>query len=212
LLYANTLTSDAQAQLDSKATTTALALKADQATTYTKTEVNTSLALKANQSTTYTKTETDTLLSYKADGVQVVTWLSGKAGLSTVDGKASSYNPSFSGQISLDSAYCIRYDVTSSYGACHTHPIAHNFYVQTGNLRGTTTPLLTIGAQGVTANSANITNELKVGKYVKSKPVLLQATHQTTVTYVALNPLHFTSFLDTYGTWNNTTCKFYMPC
>ena len=37
----------------------ALALKADQITTYTKTAVDASLAFKANQATTYTKTETD---------------------------------------------------------------------------------------------------------------------------------------------------------
>ena len=47
-----------QAQLD---------LKADQATTYTKTENNTLLDAKANQATTYTKTEVDTSLATKAN-------------------------------------------------------------------------------------------------------------------------------------------------
>ena len=44
-----------------------LLLKANQATTYTKTEVDNSLSLKANQSTTYTKTEVDSSLSLKAN-------------------------------------------------------------------------------------------------------------------------------------------------
>lgn len=44
-----------------------LALKANQATTYTKTEVDSSLALKANQSTTYTKTEVNDRLLLKAN-------------------------------------------------------------------------------------------------------------------------------------------------
>ncbi|MFM7981286.1 MAG: hypothetical protein ACKPKO_18420, partial [Candidatus Fonsibacter sp.] len=46
---------------------TALTLKANQSTTYTKTEVDTALTLKANQSTTYTKTEVDTALALKAN-------------------------------------------------------------------------------------------------------------------------------------------------
>lgn len=45
--------------------TNSLALKANQSTTYTKTEVDTSLATKANQNTTYTKTEVDNSLSLK---------------------------------------------------------------------------------------------------------------------------------------------------
>ena len=44
----------------------ALELKADTATTYTKTEVDNSLLLKANQSTTYTKTEVDNNLALNA--------------------------------------------------------------------------------------------------------------------------------------------------
>lgn len=44
---------------------TQLALKANQSTTYTKTETDTLLTSKANQSTTYTKTEVDTALSGK---------------------------------------------------------------------------------------------------------------------------------------------------
>ena len=46
-----------QIQLDSKA---------NQSTTYTKTEVDNKLVLKANQSTTYSKTEVDTSLALKA--------------------------------------------------------------------------------------------------------------------------------------------------
>ena len=44
---------------------TQLALKANQSTTYTKTETDTLLTAKANQSTTYTKTEVDTALAGK---------------------------------------------------------------------------------------------------------------------------------------------------
>jgi hypothetical protein len=51
-------TSDANKPI-SIAAAAALALKADKATTYTKTEVDTAVGLKANQTTTYTKTETD---------------------------------------------------------------------------------------------------------------------------------------------------------
>ena len=54
--------------------TTALGTKANQSTTYTKTEVDTALNLKANQSTTYTKTEVDTaltgLITFPTTGVQ----------------------------------------------------------------------------------------------------------------------------------------------
>lgn len=71
---------DLSAYYTSAQVNSALALKADKSTTYTKTEtdnllsskanttdVNTALALKANQSTTYTKTETDNFLSQKLD-------------------------------------------------------------------------------------------------------------------------------------------------
>ena len=44
-----------------------LALKANQATTYTKTEVDNNLALKANQATTYTQTEVDSNLVLKTN-------------------------------------------------------------------------------------------------------------------------------------------------
>ena len=47
--------------------------KADESTTYTKTEVDTALSAKANQSTTYTKTEVDTALGAKADSSDVYT-------------------------------------------------------------------------------------------------------------------------------------------
>ena len=42
-------------------------MKANKATTYTKTEVGGQLTLKANQATTYTKTEVDNSLLLKAD-------------------------------------------------------------------------------------------------------------------------------------------------
>ncbi|MFM7981089.1 MAG: hypothetical protein ACKPKO_17400, partial [Candidatus Fonsibacter sp.] len=48
-----------------------LALKANQLTTYTKTEVDTALGLKANQSSTYTKADADGLLSPKSDNTFV---------------------------------------------------------------------------------------------------------------------------------------------
>ena len=44
-----------------------LALKANQLTIYTKTEVDTALGLKAKQATTYTNTETDTAVSLNAN-------------------------------------------------------------------------------------------------------------------------------------------------
>ena len=46
-------------------------LKANQSTTYTKTETDASLILKANQSTTYNKTETDASLLLKGDKTYV---------------------------------------------------------------------------------------------------------------------------------------------
>jgi len=48
-------------------------LKANQSTTYTKTEVDDKLVLKANQSTTYTKTEIDNNLLLKADQLTTYT-------------------------------------------------------------------------------------------------------------------------------------------
>ena len=47
--------------------TTLVGTKADQSTTYTKTEVDTSLNLKSDKTTTYTKTEVDTALTNKSD-------------------------------------------------------------------------------------------------------------------------------------------------
>ena len=47
--------------------TTLVGTKADQSTTYTKTEVDTSLNLKSDKTTTYTKTEVDTSLNLKSD-------------------------------------------------------------------------------------------------------------------------------------------------
>ena len=54
---ANQATTYTKPEVDS-----ALLLKANQATTYTKTEVDNSLALKANQTTTYSKTEIDNMV------------------------------------------------------------------------------------------------------------------------------------------------------
>ena len=68
---------------------TALAAKANTATTYNKTEVDTALAAKANTATTYTKTEVDTALANKADTSAVTEAIS-----SAVSGKVntSAYN------------------------------------------------------------------------------------------------------------------------
>ncbi|MEG2916075.1 MAG: hypothetical protein RR839_06515, partial [Oscillospiraceae bacterium] len=44
-----------------------IALKADKATTYTKTEMDTNLALKSDKTTTYTKTQVDNITTLKAD-------------------------------------------------------------------------------------------------------------------------------------------------
>ncbi len=54
-------------QKQSSDNATAIATKADQSTTYTKTETDTALALKANQATTYTKTETDAAIAAVVD-------------------------------------------------------------------------------------------------------------------------------------------------
>ena len=60
-----------------------LALKANQATTYTATEIDTALSLKANQATTYAKTDVDSLVSPIADKTYVDTQLALKANQST---------------------------------------------------------------------------------------------------------------------------------
>ena len=52
---------------DEESMETALALKADKETTYTKTEVDTALALKADKSDTFTKAEVNSALALKAD-------------------------------------------------------------------------------------------------------------------------------------------------
>ena len=51
---------------------TALALKANQATTYTTTQVDIALALKANAATTYTKTDVDNALAGKQPLIKYV--------------------------------------------------------------------------------------------------------------------------------------------
>ena len=57
---ANQSTTYSKTEVDSN-----LALKANQATTFSKTEVDNKLVLKANQSTTYTKTEVDNSLALR---------------------------------------------------------------------------------------------------------------------------------------------------
>lgn len=84
---------------------TAINAKANQATTYTKTEtdtllgakasttfVTTELDKKANQSTTYTKTETDTLLDNKANSTDVTLQLATKADQATTYTKTETDN------------------------------------------------------------------------------------------------------------------------
>lgn len=58
----DTLSDVSENPLQNKVTKAALDLKADQSTTYTKTEIDTALSAKANQSTTYTKTEVNNLI------------------------------------------------------------------------------------------------------------------------------------------------------
>ena len=58
---ANQPTTYTKTEVDNKSV-----LKANQSTTYSKTEVDASLALKANQATTYSKTEVDNSLAIKA--------------------------------------------------------------------------------------------------------------------------------------------------
>ena len=66
MLKANQATTYTHTEVDN-----ALLLKANQSTTYTKTEVDGNLLLKANQATTYTKTEVDDILSTKADSSDI---------------------------------------------------------------------------------------------------------------------------------------------
>ena len=68
-----------------------MALKAYQATTYTKTEVDTALALKANEATTYSKTEVDSIVSQTADNTNVDTHVALKANQSTTYTKTEVY-------------------------------------------------------------------------------------------------------------------------
>ena len=65
-----------------------LALKADQATTYTKTEVNTALALKADASDVYTKTAVDTAVAAKADQATTYTKTETNAAIQSIVGAA----------------------------------------------------------------------------------------------------------------------------
>ena len=77
--FASTITTLINTKADQATTYTktevndALALKADQGTTYAKTEVDDALDLKADQATTYTKTEVDDALSLKANQVTTYT-------------------------------------------------------------------------------------------------------------------------------------------
>lgn len=65
-----------------------LALKADVATTFTKTEVNTALALKADASDVYTKTAVDTAVAAKADQATTYTKTETNAAIQSIVGAA----------------------------------------------------------------------------------------------------------------------------
>ena len=97
----------------STATQTALDLKADKATTYTKTDMDTSLALKADKSTTYTKTDIDAQFAHLIDSApsalntlkELATALSNDANYATtvttqLASKAPLANPTFTGTVS----------------------------------------------------------------------------------------------------------------
>ena len=58
---------------DVKDLQTALDAKADESTTYTKSDVDTALGYKADKSTTYTKSDADTALGYKANQLTTYT-------------------------------------------------------------------------------------------------------------------------------------------
>ncbi len=102
---------------------TSIGTKADQATTYTKTEVDAldnsltgNIALKADQSTTYTKTEVDSSLATKADQTAVDTSLADvntslatKADQTSVDASLATK----ADQTSVDAALATKADQTS---------------------------------------------------------------------------------------------------
>ena len=71
-----------------------LSLKANQSTTYTKTEVDDNLLLKANQSTTFTKTEVDSSLSLKANQSTTYTKIEVDNSLSLKANQSTTYTKS----------------------------------------------------------------------------------------------------------------------
>ena len=80
-----------QQTADEEATAAALALKADKATTYTKTEVDSALALKADKSDTYTKAQVDASLALKADKSDTYTKAEVDASLDLKADKSDTY-------------------------------------------------------------------------------------------------------------------------
>ncbi len=89
-----------------------LALKADQATTYTKGEVDTALALKAAQATTYTKSEVDTSLALKRDVATSYSSAEVDTALALKRDVATSYSSS-----QVDTALALKRDVATSYSS-----------------------------------------------------------------------------------------------
>ena len=74
--------------LDGKPDDADLDLKADKLTTYSKTQVDTALALKADQSTTYSKTQVDSAVGLKADQSTTYTKTQVDTNISAVVGAA----------------------------------------------------------------------------------------------------------------------------
>lgn len=68
-----------------------LALKADQATTYTKTEVDSAVSVKANSADVYTKTEVDSAVSVKANSADVYTKTASDAALALKADQATTF-------------------------------------------------------------------------------------------------------------------------
>ena len=113
-----------------------LSLKANQSTTYTKTEVDTSLSAKANQSTTYTKTEVDTSLSAKANQSTTYTKTEVDTSLAL---KANANTPTFTGDASFNNNVVISGNLTVQGGQIITNTATMEvedplIYIGTGNV------------------------------------------------------------------------------
>jgi len=102
--------------------TTLVGTKADQSTTYTKTEVDTSLNLKSDKTTTYTKTEVDTSLNLKSDKTTTYTKTEVDTSLNLKSDKTTTYT-----KTEVDTALTNKSDTTHTHDyapTVHTHDLS----------------------------------------------------------------------------------------